>query len=269
MRSGPMIIMWTAVLLAVVGRQSAADEDAKEIHESNSAQRGSFAMLPARKLEDVVESYLEQATAIRTLEATYRVTQRDLRPGLDNRPRMIQEGLFGIADGLLAVRTKEQHAVFDGLNALSRVVSRKAFATEVNESLFSDHQNHPTLLFHRMVAPERTPLALILRDAVGPKRLGRATLREAQFKGDACYLIEGKYDRAKLNKEDSEPSRPWLYRLWLRPSRGLQAAKLQAFNVRESYLIAWSKPDGRCRKLAFARVCLALATRGQFQIAPS
>lgn len=188
--------------------------------------------LPDLSIKAIVDSYLKQAVALKSIQAKYSVIQHDVRPVGNNAQGVQRKGVFAMADGKMAARTHNQHAVFDGKATTFRGPGGELLKTPQPASLFSQHWDHPALLFHRMLVPNLDPVAEILRDAAGSQAFGKINRLEKRLcNGKPCYVIDGTYDRAKYHKLERREPIPWRYRVFMRPGEVMQLVRIEAFDL--------------------------------------
>jgi len=190
------------------------------------------APLANRALSEIVDAFLQHDRELKRLEAGYTVLQKDV---FSQQVRVLEKGMFGIDEDRLAARSIIHNAVYDG--SLTRYTLQGVYAeTKGTGSLFAHHWSTPALAFHRMQDTQLTPIARVLRDAIGPRRFGEAQLLgdHPLVNGDPCYVVEGTYDRVKLNTLDRDDKIIWKYRLFLSPRHGMRMAKMETFNVAQN-----------------------------------
>ncbi|MEX2317552.1 MAG: hypothetical protein WD669_10405 [Pirellulales bacterium] len=201
--------------------------------------------LPKLELQEVVELYLSQNSAIRVLTADYSIQDKDLFRGRDN---FSNQGTFGFdgKKGCLASKRGGIHAVFEG-GTTKYFSSEKKFGTVAKRpaTIFAHAKENPALLFDFMQDTEFTRVSHVLQDAIGPQNFGQAELLDGSHmvRDMPCYVIEGTYDRVKFNKIDAANPVFWKYRLCFDPAHGMQIVRKETFNMVEDVIIGIVEVD--------------------------
>ena len=190
--------------------------------------------LPPRDLEAVVALYLSHTSDLRLITLEYSIEGKDIASG---RPGDERGGTFALDADLLAVKTDGVHAVFgDRMTKYRSLQSSFGTLSARPAADFGEWRWNPAILFDVMQDTEYTRISKVLSDAIGPRQFGDAELvaGDHHIHGVPCYLIQGKYDRVKLNDLDRPQAIWWKYRLFLDPKRGMQVVRKETFNVAEN-----------------------------------
>ena len=191
------------------------------------------AELPDLDLNAVVQKYLKQESSVERFVAEYTYRAKELN-GLGNEEG---RGTFGFeAPGTyLAAKARRRHALFNGTTT-TYLMGNVGFVAKKPAAAFAEWRFNPALLFDFMQDTEYTRVSRVLSDASGPRLFGEAKLVEGNntVMDRPCYVIEGKYDRAKLNNLNRPKPVLWKYRLFLDPAHGMQIVRKETTNPRYS-----------------------------------